>query len=90
MGRIIIIILLVCILLVNLTLGYFVLQHYEIFSNEPFVYAAQQYNATCFCTSHKISEFRVDSSGVHYTIHKNSSVKQDIDINLSKYLEIIE
>jgi len=89
MGKIIIIILLVCILSVNLFLGYFVLKHYDVFSNDPFVYAAQQYNATCFCTSHKLSEFRVDSSGVHYTI-KSNQTRRSYDINYSNFLEVIE
>lgn len=89
MGKIIIIILLVCILAVNLTLGYFVLKHYDVYSNDPFVYAAQQYNASCLCSSPRLSQFRVDSSGVHYTIQSNQT-KRNYDINLSNFIEVIE
>ena len=90
MGRIIIIILLVCILIVNLTMGYFVLKHYEVFSNDPFVYGAKEHHSTCWCVNDKNQTYWFDENAIHYTIHRNSSIKQDYNINYSNFLEVLE
>ena len=88
MGRIIIIILLVCILIVNLTLGYFVLKHYETFSNDPLVYGAKEHHATCWCVNDKNQSYWFDENAIHYTIHRNGSYESYVDVNLSEFLVI--